>query len=104
MHIGLLLVELYGLQERLPLPSDFLILHRDHLVEINRIIPLIILKRVLLIRKSAAAATEGLHVISGTQLEVERLQFILDLSVVLARPRHHFLVFRHVVEHVSLHW
>ena len=101
MRIPLFLVHLNGLEEGLPLADHFLVLHRDHLVEVNVRIPLVVHAR-LLITKSLGAATERLHVISRAELVVENLELVLDLRIIAARPRILLLLSRDMVHDVSL--
>lgn len=100
--LRLLFMLLNCLQECLSFACNFPVLDRYHLVEVDGVILLAFLESHLLIVKSATAASKGLHMVPGAQLEIESLELILDLSVVLARSRTQFLVFRDVVQDIAL--
>ena len=81
---SLLSVMLNCIKEGLPFSSYFLVFHRYHLIEINRVTPLGLLLFALLIVEPAAPTPKRLHMVPGAQLEVQCLQLILYLSVILA--------------------
>ena len=72
------------------------------MVEVYGVMLLAFLESHLLIVESVTAASKGLHMVPGAQLEIERLQLILDLSVVLAWSWTQFLVFRDMVQDIAL--
>jgi len=92
---------LNGLEEGLPLAHHFLVLHGDHLVEVNIRVPLVV-NLLLLITESLGATTERLHVISCAELVVEDLELVLDLRIIAARARILLLLSRDEVHDVSL--
>ena len=104
VRICLHFMHLNSLQESLSFPGYLLVLHRNHLVEINRTILFALLEWILLVNKPARAAAKRLHVVPGAQLVIQCLQLILDLGVVLARPWVLFRVPRHVIQYVPFDW
>ena len=103
MVLRLFFMLLNCLKECLSFASYFPILDGYHLVEINGVILLALVKSILLISKSGTPASKGLHMVPRAQLEIERLQLVLDLCVVLARSRTLFLVFCDMVQDIALH-
>jgi len=82
---GHLLMHLNRRQEGTSLVHNFLVLYRNHLVEINRL-P-VVPQRRLLIAEPDLPGAEGLEMVPCAQLVIENLELLLDLGVVAAWAR-----------------
>ena len=98
--VRLSLVMLNSLKEGASPHFYILVFHWDHLVKIDGL-PFRNVGR-LLILKSDLARSEWLEVVPRTQLVVKNFQFVLNLSVILARARICFLLFGNLVHEISL--
>jgi len=72
-------------QEGFSLLHHFLILHRDHLVEVNCLS--LIFRLRLLVVEPDGTRSKRFQVIPGTQLIVEYFQLVLNLGIVTAWSR-----------------
>lgn len=104
MLVSLSFVHLYCLKECLSLASDFFVLDRYHLVEIDSLSFFPFLKWTLLITKPTCSTTKRFHVISSAELKVQRLQFILDLGIVRTGARIESLILWYSIHDISLDW
>ena len=89
-------------QEGFSLLHHFLILHRDHLVEVDRLSLIFGLR--LLVVEPDGTRSKRFQVIPGTQLIVEYFELVLDLSIVTAWSRVDSLLFRYLLHEVSHNW
>jgi hypothetical protein len=95
------LVVLDRLQEGRPPHLDVLVLHRDHLVKVNRL-PLTLVCRGLIF-KTDLTRTEWFQMISRGKLVIKNLQLVLNLRVILARTWVDLVFLGDLVHEVSLH-